>query len=188
MTVVLTQGRDRYCKDSISGVKEIWLTPFVSYPRYQIITDGVFLIEMPPTSFHQYVQADDANFSEPQQENEGGKFYQQNLTFALPMILDGADAYAMNNLVFRDFRVLIKDRNDNYRILGLYNGITVESIAQVTGGGKADFNGYNIIMKGEEENAAHFITDLDDAGITFGFLLLETGDYILLEHGGRIIL
>ncbi len=200
MSIVLTQGRDRYCKESIGGVNKIWLAPFVNYFSYEIIVSGNILTEIPATVFHQFVQAGDAIFNEPQRENEGGKFHEQNISFDLPMILDGADAYFINNLMKTDYRVLFEDRNGVMRIFGLYNGVTIESINQTTGGAKPDFNGYRIIMKGEEEKQSYYVIDIDGSGaggddddpptegISYGFLLLETGDFLLLEDGGKIIL
>ena len=199
MSINLTVGRDRVCKDYIGGVEMIWIAPFVNYFAYEIVKSGNILTEIPAMAFHQLVQLGDATFSELQKENDGGKYYEQNVSFNLSIIQDGDDAYYVNNLMKKDYRVLFKDRNGLLRIMGLYNGISIESIRQTTGGAKTDFNGYEITMKGEEIYQSAFVIDTDGTGagdddddpttgISYGFLLLETGDFILLETGDKIIL
>ena len=89
----------------------------------------------------------------------------------------------------KDYRAIILDRNGKYRIVGLFNGL-ISEMTKTTGGGKSDFNGYQITMEGREIKSALFIDDLDSAGFEISednFLLLENGEFVLTEDNQYII-
>jgi hypothetical protein len=82
MVLRITQGFDRRCKDNLGGVRKLYLFPFVKYLRSQIITIGEELTSFPTTTIFEF-ETNVISFNEPMQENEGGKFYNQNLEFSL---------------------------------------------------------------------------------------------------------
>ena len=186
--VSLTTGRSKPCKDSLAGFDIVYLFPFVKYSRSQIVIDGHTLTTFPATTIYKYYIVN-PSFTETQNENGGGKFYDQNLSYDLAKF-DIIDNLELVKLIKKDYRAIVLDRNGNYRILGLWNGLITE-LTKVTGSGKADFNGYKISMEGQESLSAFFIDDLEDAGFTpsdDNFLLLEDGSFVLLENNERIIL
>lgn len=152
-------GRNRACKNSVSGYDTIYLFPWIKYSRSKIIVDGSKLITFPTTTIHAF-SVYNATFTEPQTEDNGGKFYTQDITFGLPKIeLNPEFLKLLNN----DYRAIVKDRNGLHRIVGLYNGL-ISELNQTTGDTKNSFNGYNIQMTGVEILGSFFIDDLEDAG------------------------
>jgi hypothetical protein len=156
----ITQGFAKRCKDNLGGVQKMYLFPFVKYLRSQIITDGEYLVSFPNTIIFE-IEAVQISFTEPMQENEGGKFYNQSLGFSL---IGNDDFFEIQKLLKKDYRCIIQDRNGNYKILGLYNGLQCTNLTQETGGGKSDLNGFNISFEGQEQRSSLFIEDLEDAG------------------------
>ena len=130
-----------------------------------------------------------STLSEEPGEDGGGKFYTQSLSFDLAKV-DLIDNIELPRLTNKDYSSIVSDRNGLHRILGLRNGLITE-LTKVTGGDKAGFNGYKLTMEGQEAFTGLFINDLDDAGFEVAednFLLLENGEFILLEDNQRIIL
>ena len=58
-----------------------------------------------------------------------------------------------------DVRVIVKMNNGTYKILGLSNGLTLDSYNSESGGGRADFNGYTVSFEGKELKQGSFITN-----------------------------
>jgi hypothetical protein len=184
----LTSGRAKQCKDSIAGFDVVYLFPFVKYSRSQIILDDNKVTTFPATTIFKF-EVLSPTLTEDPNEDGGGKFYSQSLSFNLAKF-DIIDNLELVKLIKKDYRAIVLDRNGNNRIVGLYNGLIAE-LAKVTGSGKGDFNGYKITMEGQEALSAFFIDDLSDAGFTISednFLLLEDGSFLLLEDNERIIL
>lgn len=186
MVFRITQGFAKRCKDNQGGVRKLYLFPYVKYLRSQIITDGEYLTSFPTTTIFEF-ETDVISFNEPMQENEGGKFYNQNLEFSLT---GNNDFWELQGLLKKDYRIIIQDRNGNYKILGLYTGLECTNFSQVTGGGKSELSGFNLSFEGQEYRSSLFIENLEDAGfiIDGGFLLQENGDFILQENGFKILL
>jgi hypothetical protein len=189
MVLRITQGFNRRCKDNLGGVRKLYLFPFVKYLRSQIITDGEYLTSFPTTTIFEF-ETNVISFNEPMQENEGGKFYNQNLEFSL---IGTDDFFELQKLVKKDYRIIIQDRNGHYKILGLYNGLECTNFNYNTGGGKSELNGFNFSFEGQEIRSSLFIEDLEDAGFIIDslvpkYLLQENGDFILQENGFKILL
>jgi hypothetical protein len=183
--ISITTGRDRQCKANVSGVNFIYLFAFVNYNRSQIVRDRLTLTDFPETTIYRF--EGNYSFNESQSTEDGGKFYTQNLT---------ADFIGLElntnlvKLVDQDYRVIIKDNNGLYRLLGAYNG-TITDLNSTTGSSQGEFSGYNLTFEGTEREQALFIDDLEDAGFIISednFLLLEDGTPILTEGNEEIII
>jgi hypothetical protein len=184
--IALTNGRNRKCKSNIGGVKLIYLFPFIKYSRSQIIRTGLELTTFPSTTIYAF-EGVNLSFTDSQSTEDGGKFFTENLT---------ADFIGLElNTSFRklvddDYRVIVKDNNNKYRLLGAYNGLITE-FNSTSGGNSSDFSGYNLTFDGKERQEALFIDDLEDAGFIISldnFLLLEDGTPILTEGNEKIII
>ena len=66
--------------------------------------------------------------------------------------------------------VVVQDRNDNYKVLGITEGMNLTSGSAASGGAKADFNGYNLTLVAEENATAPF---LDSATVTALLALVD---------------
>jgi len=180
MVSTITSGYNRKCKDSKGGLDEIYLFPYVSYSRSQIITDGNILVTFPNTTIYKFYSNGSPNANETQEQDAGGKYFNQSL----PLELQGAnDNNNLSKLINKDYRLIFRDRNGLYRIFGLYNGLEANGINYSTGGNKSDFNGCKISFDGKEEKQSFFITDLESAGffIEENYRILESGEFRITE-------
>ncbi len=185
----LISGYNRKCKDSIGGVNKIWLLKYIKYRRSQIVTDGNYLVSFPDSFIYQFDSLESPNFSETQQTDNGGKFFDQSISLAF----NTTDFFDVEEYESLFFRILVKDQNGVFRILGLYNGMESSNISYTTGGAKNERNGIKIDFNGREEKAAFFITNLDDAGFidngtdeTF-FFTWQDGSPIFLQNNDNLI-
>lgn len=181
MVSTINSGYNRKCKDSVSGISEIYLFPFLSYPRSLIVTDVNFLTSFPPTTIYKFYSNGNPVANEPQEQDAGGKFFNQSI--ALDLQYKG-DAFELQKLLKKDYRIIFKDRNGYYRIFGLYNGLEAGTLSYNTGSTKNDFNGFKIDFSGKEEKQSFFIADLEEAGFFIDdvdYRILESGEYRLTE-------
>ena len=193
-----TKGRLEPCKNSLGGIRNMYVMPFIEYGFNQIdVIDGVELISFPETTVYKYeLRADGNNFSEDLQVDDNGDSYSQSLNVVLKKIsLETSRQLKILSKI--ELRVIFQDRNGKFLILGLHNGVNMDFNTS-TGGSKSDFNGYNLTFSGLEQYKAPFIDNLYDTGfnidgdITETFkilqesqddLLQESNDKILLENG-----
>jgi len=150
----INTGVIRTCKTYQGGIDKVYLFPFVKYNRSQIETDGVYLNEFPATEVFDFDVVNES-YTESSNNDSGGVYYSQNLSFDIPVTTSQSEAY---KLVKKDYRAIILDRVGNYRILGLYNGLEA-TLTNSTGSNKNSLNGYKITLKGKEENQAYFLTN-----------------------------
>ena len=175
---VITSGYTRKCKDSLGGLDKIYLFSFAKYPRSQIQTNGNVLTSFPITAIYGYEYVGNPVFDNKGNEDAGGKYYDEDITFQLAKIIDN---FNISKLLKKDLRAIIKDKNGKYRILGLYNGLECESIKASIGTSKNSLNGYTVALKGKEEQQALYINDLVDAGF-----LISGETYYRITQSGNI--
>jgi len=174
-------GYNRKCKDSIAGVSEIYLFPYVQYSRSQIVTNGNVLETFPTTTIYKFYSNGDPIANESQEQDDGGKFFNQSIALELQGANDNEN---VSKLQRKDYRLIFRDRNGLYRIFGLYVGLEAGTINYNTGGSKAEFNGFKIDFTGKEEYQSFFINDLEEAGFfnaDFDYRITEAGEFRLTE-------
>jgi len=161
MVFTIDSGYTRKCKDSQGGVSEVYLFPYVDYLDSQIITNGNILTTFPSTTIYKFYSNTPPNATENQEQEAGGKFYNQSISLDLQYFDDYEN---ISKLIKKDYRLIFKDRVGNYRIFGLYNSVFCDSIDYTTGNGKSEFNGFKMSFNGKEEKQSFFIENLVDAG------------------------
>jgi len=184
----IISGYNRKCKDNLGGVSEIYLFPYVQYSRSQIVTSGNTLVTFPSTNIYKFYSNGSPNANESQQEESGGKFFNQSISLEL----QGAnESENISKLLRKDYRLIFKDRNGLYRIFGLYVGLEAEQLNYNTGSSKSDFNGFKIDFSGKEEKQSSFINNLEEAGFfnaDFNYRILQDGTFRLTENNNFRIL
>ena len=179
----IINGRNTVCKDSQGGVSNVWLFKYVKYNRSQIVIQNSELISFPESDIYEFEFIGDTGFNENIVEEDGGKYYQ--ISFDIQI-----DGYT-NPKKFLDFdyRAVALDRLGNFRLLGVYNGLTSPSVNKTTGSSKSDFNGLKLTFEGRELIESPYFYDIEViTGVQIGYLLQENGDYLLQENGFKIIL
>lgn len=187
MVFAITSGRNRQCRDSLGGMEEVYIFPYIKYPRSAIELNGNILIQFPETVIYQFYVSGNPSFTQNQNEDAGGKFYSQSLSLNFPNIQNGIE---LEKLLKKDARIIIKDRNGKYMLLGAYIGLECVSLTQNTGGSKRDFNGFTAVFEGREEKGVLFINDLEDAGFIVMpefFLLYQNNEIFTLQNNDNLI-
>jgi hypothetical protein len=171
MACVLTSGRTEPCSDAVGGLKAIYLIDYAS-PSFTVTSGEATAIDAGVTACYKYdLLADGNTFSEPftQDINAGTSVYEQSLTVALKkQTLASAQELAL--VVKSRPIVVVRDRMDNYKIMGITDGTACTGDI-VSGGTKAEFNGYNITFTATEVAPAAFL----DAATVTAFELLVSG-------------
>jgi len=186
----IVSGYNRKCKDSVGGVRKVWLCKYVKYSRSQIITDDNILVSFPDTFIYSFHSVEASNASESMEQNEGGKFYNQSISLSF----QGADPKEIELLQNIDFRILYLDNNGIYKIFGLHNGMESGTITYETGSSKNSLNGFKINFTGKEKEEAVFVVDLEDVGfieedtVIEHYLLLQNSDFFMLDNNDNLIL
>ena len=185
---ILTSGRTEPCLDNVGGIKTVYLFNYVEYANSLIVgVKGSTLTSFPATTIYGYKCAS-ANFDETINNDDDGISVEQTLAFTLTK-QDTSTTQVLELLRKIELRYIVEYNNGKFRIGGLFNGAEVEEIKAISGGGKADLNGYQITIKSEEQYQAAFIDDLDSVGFAESFiLLLEDLTQLLLENGDELIL
>ena len=159
--VSLTKNYFINCKSNLGGVRKLYLFPFVKYSRSLLTVVGNLLVSYPTTLIYEFDFVGNPNVDISQDENDGGKFYNNNITFDLVGL---KDAVEIQKLAKKDYIIIFEDENGNNRILGLKNGLALDSLTSNTGGAKSDLSGFNLSFKGQEEEEPYFINNLANAG------------------------
>lgn len=156
----LTIGYSRRCKTSIGGFRYLWVTPFVKYPRSQIITDGLTLISYPATVVYKF-DVSNGQFEQSQISEDGGKFYEQSLSAEFIKI---EAVQQFQKFLKKDYLIIVQDYKGKFRMMGTYNGVFTETLNENTGGSRDAFNGYKLNFTAREETQALFFDSLSDVG------------------------
>jgi len=176
----ITKGRARVC-NGLGGLKEFYIFPYDS--SVILTVDGVTLVSISRVQTLYRFYSTKGDLQEKQEEDGGGKFYNQSISFTFPVIKANTE---LNRLLKKDYWVIVKDNNGLYRFLGANNGGRFNNLKEQTGGAYSDLSGYTINYEAKEELTALF-TDLETF-TDLGFLLIEDGSLLLLEDGSKIIL
>jgi hypothetical protein len=184
MSCNLTTGFNRVCKSGLGGVDKVWVFTYVKYSRSQLVRTGLTLTEFPATVVYEFEPLEGMNAEQKMTKEEGSKFYEQSISlrFSKPQ-----NPVKLMQLIKKDVRIIIKDNNGLYRMLGAYNGLFCESANFSTGGAKSDLNGIEFSFTGKEREEALFLGELLIPDIELPeYLLLESGTDLLLEDNQNL--
>ena len=124
-------------------------------------------------------------FKEDVEHDDGGVSYSQKTTFKINKITikDNYKKFAQ-----QDYRIIIRDNNSNYRMLGLYTGM-IGKYTKETGTNRSDFNGFDFSFETKEENSAPFLKDLSFFNVMpIEGLFIQDGSNNLLQDGNNKII
>ena len=158
-------GRKEVCNNLIGGIRKVYFMDFVKYParRIELNSDKTQLLSFPITIIYEVELRTDTDFSQQLTNEEGRISYEQSIELALKK--DSITTLReIRTLSKKELRLIAEDRNGNYFVMGLFNGVNVTGYNRTTGGAKADFNGYNITFEATERMLSPFINSLEDTG------------------------
>jgi hypothetical protein len=148
----ITTSLDKPCKENQGGIETLYIFPYTKYSRSQISLLDETLVGFPDTDVFEY-KAQGISFSEDAKITTGGVEWSQSLSFKIPVLDRDTE---INKLNYMDYCVIFKDRQNNLRIVGLFNGATIET-SSTTGGDKNAFSGYDVKVSAKETKQSQYI-------------------------------
>lgn len=171
MACTLALGRNKACKETVGGVKAIYvcdhdLATGLTYDADEQLTGltaTVFRYLLPngTASLSQDIQASREN---------GTVYYEQNLEINL-FALSKEDRKELQVMARMTLMIFAEDFNGNIFMLGKDGGMDVNGGSVKTGQNKGDMAGYTLTFQGEEKDQANFLepyttTPFDNVGFT----------------------
>jgi hypothetical protein len=144
MACDITQGRVKACKDGVGGNSKLYLFNYLE-DAFTITAGQATAINPSLLEAFEYELEGDGNiFAENKvsDRNTGTSINTQTLTIVLKK-MDAATSAEFNLLTAGYPMAVIKDRNGNYKAIGIDDGIDF-TVDATTGGAKADLNGYTL--------------------------------------------
>ena len=151
--VLQINGRDKVCKDSITGVKRVYIAPYVKVPRSQYTYNGVRLTNFPLTYFYKFDFNTQASFTQSLEIKEGNTFYNQSLSLTFNKASE-YDNLNFQKLTKKDFRIVLEMKNGDFLLMGFKNGVTADKLET------SESRQYQISFKGIEEDLSPYITTI----------------------------
>jgi len=162
MACSIAAGRIEQCKDSVSGLKNIYFINYqieksdVTYDvtNTDLITavtnvDSLYKFELKSTenSFEQTINSD---------RNNGTTFFTQTLNIKLKK-QDIATSKSIKLLSYGRPHVVVQTNSNQFFLMGLNHGADVTSGSLSSGGEMGSFNGYSLTFEAQEECYANFL-------------------------------
>tara|TARA_R100001594_G_scaffold141306_1_gene187176 strand:+ start:383 stop:979 length:597 start_codon:yes stop_codon:yes gene_type:complete len=179
MACDITRGRLIDCKDSIGGLKAIYICKAYNHNIEQVAT--ISNTEMTDASFATWsaqVGAKTIVFKYPLVPNlssltvninsdnaNGTAFFEQTLSVTLQKI-DHDMTNELRLMAYSRSQIFVQNSMDNVFLLGMNNGCHVTGGTVITGTAKGDLNGYTIEWAAQEDNALIQIPQTDGPATT----------------------
>lgn len=162
MACTIAAGRIEQCKDSVSGLRNIYFINYQIEPSHvtydvtntDLITavtnvDSLYKFELKSTenSFEQTINSD---------RNNGTTFFTQTLNIKLKK-QDIATSKSIKLLSYGRPHVVVQTNSNQFFLMGLNHGADVTAGALSSGSDMASFNGYSLTLEAQEECYANFL-------------------------------
>lgn len=144
MACALTKGKAKGCKESIGGTSKLYLFDYLEDAFTVSNSVGTAMNASLTEAWTYDVIGDVSSFTEEgvSDRNTGTVTVTQTITAVFPK-MDAATA-AEFNLIAKAYPIAVmKDRNDEYHVLGITDGIDF-NISGASGGAKSDLNGFTL--------------------------------------------
>ena len=168
MACALTQGYTLDCKDSLGGIKALWL---IAHANVSSVTEASGIVSAITKAsgkvFYKYelVKNTGALTETITASVENGTvFYAQELS----VVLNKLQANTRNEILLlakNTLMAVVQDANDKYWLLGRYTGLDVTGGTAATGTAQGDRNGYTLTFTGGEKELAPEVSSSIIAGL-----------------------
>ena len=171
MACDISNGRIEQCKDSVSGLKAIYIINYdklnsdaVAYLSSPVGSEDVIDTWVPidtATAMNLYkfeLKSTTNSFTtaiESSRDN-GTTFFSQTLVAALKR-QDAATTKNVKLLAYGRPRIVVRTMTDQFFLMGLDQGADVSAGEISSGAALGDFNGYSLTFLAQEEEPANFI-------------------------------
>jgi len=158
MGCLLTTGRELPCKDSVGGIKAVYLADYGSLGALTVTSGEVTAIAGTPDLFQFDVKGNSSLEQGITSSRENGTtFYEQTLNLTLTK-LDLATQQEIVLMAKARPHIFVEDYNGNYFLVGAANGADVSGGTIVTGAAMGDLSGFTLVFSAQETLPAYFVT------------------------------
>ena len=177
MACDISNGRIEQCKDSVSGLKAVYIINYdklnsdsVDYLTTPVGSEDVIDTWTPidtATALNLYKYelkstANSFNTTINTSRDNGTTFFEQTLVMNLKR-QDAATTKNVKLLAYGRPRIVVRTMTDQFFLMGLDQGADVSAGEISSGAALGDFNGYSLTFTAEEELPANFIDCTDEA-------------------------
>lgn len=169
MACALTQGYTLDCKDSLGGIKAIWL---INHANVTAITEASGIVSAITKAsgkvFYKYeLVKNTGSLTETitASVENGTVFYAQELS----VVLNKLQANTRNEILLlaqATLMVVVQDANDKYWLIGRVAGMDLTGGTSATGTAQGDRSGYTLTFTGGEKELAPTVNSNIIAGLT----------------------
>ena len=169
MPCALTQGYTLDCKDSLGGIKAMWV---INHANVTAVTEASGIVSAITKAaskvFYKYeLVKNTGSLTETitTSVENGTVFYAQELSIVLNK-LQANTRKEILLLAQSTLMVVVQDANDKYWLLGRFTGLDVTGGTSATGTAQGDRNGYTLTFTGGEKQLAPEVNSGIIAGLT----------------------
>jgi len=170
MACEIALGRTEKCKDTTGGLKAVYFVNWgdMTGVTYDVTnTDAISAVAGTPSAY-KYELKGNSSFEQTitSSRENGTTFFEQTLNLTLKK-LSIVDHKQIKLLSYGRPQVVVEDNNGNLFLCGLEHGMEVSGGTIVTGAAMGDLSGYTLVLTGQEQVPANFLTTtLTSAGFT----------------------
>ena len=166
---ITTTGRALQCKDALGGIREVYIRQYAGTGGFAQPSSGAISDAAEALTFPQFeMQAGSSSFTQTVNASteNGSVHYSQVLSLSFNKMRQ-ADVAEIADLNRARLSVIVRDKNDNYWVMGHANGCEVTGGTFVSGQAVGDLNGCTVEITAMETIAAPFLTTTSGGNITF---------------------
>ena len=194
MACDISNGRIEQCKDSVSGLKAIYIINYdklnsdaVAYLSSPVGSEDVIDTWVPidtATAMNLYkyeLKSTTNSFTtaiESSRDN-GTTFFSQTLVAALKR-QDAATTKNVKLLAYGRPRIVVRTMTDQFFLMGLDQGADVSAGEISSGAALGDFNGYSLTFLAQEEMPANFLDCSNEAGLKVLFATVSGAEAVIV--------
>ena len=189
MACDISNGRIEQCKDSVSGLKAIYIINYDKLNSDSVVYSAgageedeidtwTPIDDTTPLNLYKFELKSTTNsFTtaiESSRDN-GTTFFSQTLVAALKR-QDAATTKNVKLLAYGRPRIVVRSMTDQFFLMGLDQGADVSAGEISTGAALGDFNGYSLTFLAQEEMPANFIDCTNESGLKTVFATVSGAD------------
>lgn len=177
MACDISAGRLEPCKDSVGGLDAVYFVNYDDLPTTAITVsadDEITAVTGSPRAYKYELKGTSSLEQTINSSRENGTtFFDQALSLMLKK-QDLATHKQVKLLAYGRPKVIVRDNNSNFWLVGYEHGADVNGGSIVTGAAFGDMTGYNLTFQAQEKIPAQFLDATTEAGlVSLGFEIVD---------------
>ena len=177
MACDISAGRLEPCKDSVGGLDAVYFVNYDDLPTTAITVsadDEITAVTGSPRAYKYELKGTSSLEQTINSSRENGTtFFDQALSLMLKK-QDLAPHKQVKLLAYGRPKVIVRDNNSNFWLVGYEHGADVNGGSIVTGAAFGDMTGYNLTFQAQEKIPAQFLDATTEAGlVSLGFEIVD---------------